>query len=162
MQVSPLTIIYSAPFSIQVPQNRLGGRQCCSIFLPIPTTTPPILSATSCFIFPNDQSQQQRQQQCRPKASSHPISFLGHPEWRTEMRGEEGLITRDKNCRPLLLAVTTVDGEQVLISWFAEEVDDNLAKRITDHNRCLTLTTATMVMALVPSPTVTFQYYSNF
>ena len=64
---SPLTIFYLVSLSIQVPQNR--GKQCCSIVLSFNTI---ILSATTGFIFPNDHSQQQWQQQSCPRIYSDP------------------------------------------------------------------------------------------
>ena len=84
----------------------------------------PNLAATSGFKFPNDQSQQQQQRQCHPKTSSHSWS----PNLLTASSGLEngnagsgggGFDYQRQNCRPLVLAVTTVDGEQVFI---AEEV----------------------------------------
>ena len=74
--MSPLTIIYLASYSIQIPQNR--ERQCCGIFLPFNSSNNDAtnLSAASGFIFPDHHSQnrqqRRRQQQSFLKTSSHP------------------------------------------------------------------------------------------
>ena len=59
--------------SIQVPQNR--GKQCCSIVLSFNNNTINLSAAITGFIFPNDHSQQQHQQQF---IQTHriPISFF--------------------------------------------------------------------------------------
>ena len=112
-------------FTIQVSQNR--GRQCCSPRSTLPTTTHPtypLPAASTSLTTSHSNSCSDNDILRLLHTHGVPISLLRHPDWKTEMWevGVDGLIIRDRNCRTLLLAVTTVDGEQVYISRFAEEV----------------------------------------
>ena len=142
--MSPRTIIFLVSFSIEIPQNR--GRQYYSTFLPLVQLSQ---RHPNCdFIFPNDRSQQQ-QQKSRPKTYSDPISFLGHPDWKMNMREvEEGMITRHIKVQKFSFGGTHWINdfrEQVficfylLIRWaglFQMRLGtiDNRAQRILDHN----------------------------
>ena len=135
------------------------GRQCYSIFPPSfnsPNDTTN-LSATSCFIFLNDQLQQQ----CRPKTSSHPISFLLHPDWKTEMRGRRVWLP-ETTIADLYFGGNHDRWRTGLYSWRGGHYRQS--PKEDNRSQPIPFTNNNGNNGHVPSPTVTFrwQYYSNF
>ena len=93
-----------------------------------------------------------------------PMSFF---DIRIRIAGswEVGMLTRDINCRRLFLGVPTMGQRLQFLSpdSLRRSVSNaprhrRRAQRISDHNRCLTLvvTRATMAIASILSPIVTF------
>ena len=152
MSVSLLKIIYFAFFSIQVPQNI--GRQYHAVALSFnsPNNDTTNLSATNCFIFPNDHSQhwQQQQQRSHSKNSSHPwnpnLIWIGK---RIYGKSRRYGYQRQTFTFGGTHYESTTSGSRfsfvfyLLISWGLFQMHigtiDNPALRISGYNRCLTL-----------------------
>ena len=141
MSVSPLTTCVLL----------FWGRQCYSIFLPLvqlsqrhdPTYPLQAASSSLTTIYNNNSSSSNNNVALKLLHTQSLFSFIRIGKRKC---GGGGFDYRRQQLQTFTLAVITIDGEQVCI---AEEVGttDNRLKKITDHNRFLSLiTTATMAM----------------